>query len=76
VLARGLLLAGVGVVAGLGLSAALGRALRGLLFGVGATDALTLAGASLTLLATAVVAAWIPARRASRVDAAVSLREE
>ncbi len=76
VLAHGLLLAGIGVAAGLALSAALGRALEGLLFGVGATDGLTLVGASVTLLATAVVAAWIPARRASRVDAAVSLREE
>jgi len=76
VLARGLFLAGVGVAAGLALSVALGRALRGLLFGIGTTDGLTLAGASATLLVTAIVAAWIPARRAARVDAAVSLREE
>jgi putative ABC transport system permease protein len=76
VLARGLILAGIGVVVGLGLSAALGRALEGLLFGIGAIDGLTLVGASVTLLATAVVAAWIPARRAARVDAAVSLRDE
>jgi len=76
VLAHGILLAGLGVAAGLALSAVLGRALEGLLFGVGATDGPTLVGASLTLLATAVLAAWIPARRAAHVDAAVSLRDE
>jgi len=76
VLARGLAIAGVGVVFGLGVAYALGQALRGLLFEVGATDAATLAGAALLLVGTTLVAAWIPARRASRVDAAVSLRNE
>jgi ABC-type lipoprotein release transport system permease subunit len=42
---------------------------------VGATDPGTVAVAVTVLLATAALAAWIPARRASRVDAAVSLRE-
>jgi predicted permease len=76
VLARGLGIAALGVLFGLGVAFALGRALQGLLFEVGATDVAALAGASSLLLAVAAVAAWIPARRASRVDAAVSLRNE
>ncbi len=76
VLARGLAIAAVGVLFGLGVAFALGRALQGLLFEVGASDVPTLAGASLLLLGTAILAAWIPARRASRVDPAVSLRNE
>lgn len=76
VLARGLALAVVGLVAGLGLFFLLGRALKGLLFAVGPTDPGSLVVASTILLATAVFAAWLPARRVARVDAAVSLREE
>jgi predicted permease len=76
VVARGLAIAVVGVLFGLGVAYALGRALQGLLFEVGAADVSTLAGASMLLLGTAALAAWIPARRAARVDAAVSLRNE
>jgi predicted permease len=76
VLVRGLAIATLGVIAGLGLSFLIGQALDSLLFGVAATDPGTLAGAAVLLLATAALAAWIPARRASRVDAAVSLRNE
>jgi ABC-type antimicrobial peptide transport system permease subunit len=76
VLVRGLAIATLGVIAGLGLSFLIGQALDSLLFGVDATDPATLAGAAVLLLATAALAAWIPARRASRVDAAVSLRNE
>lgn len=76
VLARGLGIALVGVAVGLVIAYALGQALRGLLFGVSAADPLTLVAAAALLLVTAGMAAWIPARRASRVDAAVSLRQE
>ena len=76
VLARGMALALVGLGAGLGLSFLFGRALRRLLFAVDAADPGSLAVASGVLLVTAALAAWLPARRASRVDAAVSLREE
>jgi len=76
VLARGLALAGVGLGVGLGLSVLLGRALRGLLFAVSPDDLLSLGVASAVLLLTAAVAAWLPARRAARVDAVVSLKEE
>jgi putative ABC transport system permease protein len=75
ILARGLGIAFLGIGLGLAVSVGLGQALAGLLFGVRPTDPLTLGVASTALLATAALAAWIPARRASRVDAAVSLRD-
>lgn len=74
-LARGMVIAGVGLLIGLGVSYGMGQAMRGLLFGVGATDPATLGAASVALAATAALASWIPARRASRVDAVVSLKE-
>lgn len=76
VMRRGLAVAVVGVGMGLGVSLLLSRTLRGLLFGISPGHVPTLAGAGFLLLATAALAAWVPARRASRVDAAVSLREE
>jgi len=75
VLARGLVLSGFGLVLGLGVALAVGQALKGALFGVGAANPTALAGSAVLLLGAGLVAAWIPARRASRVDAAVSLRE-
>lgn len=74
-LRRGLALAVVGVGAGLLVAWAMGRALQGLLFGVAPSDPLTLAAAAAFLLGTATMAAWLPAQRASRTDAAVSLRD-
>jgi predicted permease len=74
-LTRGIVIAVLGVGMGLAVSFGLGQALEGMLYGVGATDPGTVAVAVTVLLATAALAAWIPARRASRVDAAVSLRE-
>ena len=64
----------IGVLLGLLISYGLGPALQGLLFGVTPTDMVTLAGATLVLLAAVWIAAWLPARRASRMDAAASLR--
>ncbi len=76
ILARGIAIAILGVGVGFAVSLGLGSALRGLLFGVGQNDPTTLVGASVVMLSVAALAAWIPARRASRVDAAVSLRDE
>lgn len=76
VVRRGMQLAGFGVLAGLAGSVALGQVLRGVLFGVDPADPLLLALVSLTLLAVAVAASWIPARRAASVDPVVTLRDE
>lgn len=80
VLRQGLGLAALGLVVGLGLSALLARALSalldGLLHGVDATDPAIHAATAGVLLLTAALASWLPARRASRTDPAVCLREE
>jgi len=75
VLAHGVTISAVGVAVGLGVAYALGLALRSLLFGVAPSDAATLLGAALLLVCTAVLGAWLPARRAARVDPTSSLRE-
>jgi predicted permease len=67
---------GIGVLIGLGAALAATRAVSGLLFGLTPTDPWTLAGAALLLLMAAAVAAYLPARRAGRVDPLVALRHE
>jgi putative ABC transport system permease protein len=64
--------------AGAGLAAALllTRLMRNLLYGVGATDPATFAGVSLLLLAVALLATWIPARRAVRIDPLEAIRHD
>ena len=74
--AHGLTLTAAGVGMGLVLFALVARFIRSFLFGVAASDPLTLAGASLTLVVIAALASWIPARRAGRVDPAEALRAE
>jgi len=72
----GIGLTSVGILFGLAIFALVARFLRALLFGVAASDPLTLGGSALTLLAVAMVASWVPARRAARVDPADALRAE
>jgi putative ABC transport system permease protein len=64
----------VGLVAGLAVAAALARVMTGLLFGVSPTDPLTYAGIAALLLAVALLACWVPARRAARTEPAAALR--
>jgi putative ABC transport system permease protein len=75
VVRESLLIAIAGLVVGLGVSLALSRALRGLLFGVPPTDLVTYAGVSGLLLVVALLASYGPARRATRIDPMTALRE-
>jgi predicted lysophospholipase L1 biosynthesis ABC-type transport system permease subunit len=65
-----------GSAAGLGLALLAGKAIAGLLFGVGAADPALLAGAVAVLGAVALMAAWLPARRAASIDPQSALRCE
>jgi putative ABC transport system permease protein len=76
VVSQGLLLAIVGCSVGLGVAWGVGRWLESRLFGVSSTDSVTLLGTVAILMAAALLASWIPARRASRVDPMEVLREE
>ena len=76
VLREALALVGVGVVIGLLASFAATKTVSTLLFGLKPNDPLTIAAATLLLLAVAALSAYLPARRASRVDPMAALREE
>jgi predicted permease len=75
-LGEGSRLVAVGLVLGLALGLALARLASSLLFGLSTADPVTFVGAPALLLAVALGAAWVPARRASRVDPVACLRSE
>jgi predicted permease len=75
VLRQGISVVLSGLAVGVGLAFFLGRALSGFLYGVSGGDPLTIACASLVLLLVALVACYLPARSASRVDPLVALRD-
>jgi len=74
--AGGMKLVLVGGVIGLGLSVLVGRVMSTLLYGVGALDPVTFIAVPAVLMGVAFLAAYIPARRASRVDPVIALRTE
>jgi len=76
IVGQGLGLTLTGIAVGLGACFVMTRFLSSLLFGVSATDPLTFGGTALLLVATALLACYIPARRATRVDPCVALRYE
>ena len=76
VLQNGLKLAGAGIGLGLSGSLVFARLLGSLFFAVGPTDPFTFAAAPVLLLCAALLACWIPARRATKVDPMIALRSE
>ena len=74
--ARGLKLTAIGLALGLAGAAAATRLIEGFLFGVRASDPVTYVTTCAVFLAIAILASYLPARRAMRVDPMVALREE
>jgi predicted permease len=76
VLGHGARLAGLGIAIGLVVALGVTRLMSSFLYGIESTDPFTFAAVSLLLLATALLACYLPARRATRVDPMVALRHE
>jgi macrolide transport system ATP-binding/permease protein len=76
VVSQGMRMALIGIVLGLAGAIALTRVLGSLLLGVGTTDSVTFIGVPSLLLAVALLACYIPARRAARVDPLIALRHD
>jgi ABC-type antimicrobial peptide transport system permease subunit len=76
VLRETLALTGIGIAIGVAAAAAVTRALAGMLFGLTPLDPVTFIAASLMFAAVALLASYVPARRATQVDPLVALRRE
>jgi putative ABC transport system permease protein len=74
ILAEGGVLLAIGLVLGVTGAFFAARLIRGLLFGVAPHDPVTLIGVAVTMAAIGIVACWIPARRAARIDPAITMR--
>jgi putative ABC transport system permease protein len=75
-LRQGLALTIAGIAIGLALGAALSQFVRSLLYGISAVDPITFVGAALLFSGVALVATYVPARRATQVDPMIALRTE
>jgi ABC-type antimicrobial peptide transport system permease subunit len=76
ILSQGLQVTALGVAIGLAGALVLNRLIASLLFGVQPTDTMTIAFVIAAITAVAVIASWLPAWRASRLDPNVVLRDE
>jgi putative ABC transport system permease protein len=76
VLGQGTVLTGIGILIGLGLATAVSRLLGGLLYGIKPIDPFSFVVVPLVLAVAALVASWLPARRATRIDPMMALRYE
>jgi len=76
IVSQGMRMVMIGLVLGLAGAFALTRVFASLLLGVGTTDPLTFVGVAVLLVLIALLACWIPARRAAKVDPLVALRTE
>jgi ABC-type antimicrobial peptide transport system permease subunit len=76
VVGQGMALAVVGLVIGLGAALGLAQVISSFLFGVKARDPLAFTAVPILLALVALVAVWLPARRASKVDPIIALRVE
>ena len=74
ILRKGIMLAGAGIIIGLAGALALTRLMTSLLYGVTATDTITFAAVSITMLLVAMAASYLPARRATKIDPLDALR--
>jgi predicted permease len=75
ILRQGMAVVGIGIAVGLAASFVMDRALTRMLYGISSADPLSLVGASVVLIAIALLACYLPARSASRVDPMMALRE-
>ena len=76
VMGEGASMASIGIALGVLVAAAATQGLTSLLFGVSRFDAVSYGAVAVTLLAVTAIACWLPARRAARIDPALTLRAE